>query len=98
MRKEEKLKETVNKVIGNISKKLDNKNKVIIGLWKNNINEEIKRNTSIDIVKDKILYIKAKTPAWIYEVKNKKKKIIDIINNEAKEEVLKDIKVKLGDI
>jgi len=98
MSEEEILRKTVNKVIENINKKINHKNKTIENLWNENVDKEIVKNTKVSLIKDKILYIKASNTTWIYEIKKIKKKAIDIINKKAKEELVKDIKVKLGDI
>ena len=98
MSEEEILRKTVNKVIENINKKINHKNKTIESLWNENVDKEIVKNTKVSLIKDKILYINAPNTTWIYEIKKIKKKAIDIINKKAKEELVKDIKVKLGDI
>jgi predicted nucleic acid-binding Zn ribbon protein len=92
------FKETLSKVIEDINKKVYNKNEIISKLWNKNTDKEIETHTQIVTIKDKTLFIKADSPAWIYEVKSKKNKIIENINREAKKEILKDIKVKLGDL
>ena len=98
MSEEEILRKTVNKVIENINKKINHKNKTIENLWNENVDKEIVKNTRVSLIKDEILYINASNTTWIYEIKKIKKKAIDIINKKAKEELVKDIKVKLGDI
>ncbi len=98
MRKEEIFKETVNRVMGSLNKKLTDKHKSISEAWNKTIDENIKKHTKIENVKDDILYIKAESPAWIYEIKSKKKEIIEKINQSYAKEVLKDMKIKLGDI
>jgi predicted nucleic acid-binding Zn ribbon protein len=92
------FKETLIKVIEDINKKIYSKNEIISKLWYKNTDKEMGTHTQIETIKDKILFVKADNPAWIYEVKRKKNKIIENINREAKKEILKDIKVKLGDL
>ena len=98
MRKEDIFKETIDKVMSGLNERLTNKNKSINKAWSETIDKNIKKHTKVAEVKDKVLYIKAESPAWIYEIKSKKKEIIEKINHFHTKEVLKDIKIKLGDI
>jgi predicted nucleic acid-binding Zn ribbon protein len=98
MKKETDFKGIVNKVVKDISDKLVDRNDRIEKAWQEAVEDKIKKNTAIEGVKEDVLYIKTNKPAWIYEIKKKKKEIVDTINLKNKKTQLKDIIIKLGDI
>jgi predicted nucleic acid-binding Zn ribbon protein len=69
---------------------------LIVLLWEESISQEIAKQTEAVKVKNRILYVNAKSPVWAQELNFLKKEIMDRINEKAGFMAVKDIRFKAG--
>jgi predicted nucleic acid-binding Zn ribbon protein len=63
----------------------------IVDLWSNIVGEQISKVTKAETIKDGKLYVSVEHPTWRNELLYLKKELIDKINKEMKQEIVKDI-------
>jgi predicted nucleic acid-binding Zn ribbon protein len=97
MSKEKDFKKTVEKVVGDIEKKLSKTHGQIQKIWLQITEPNVGRHTKVKEFKEGILYIITDNTAWTHEIIRKKKELISMMQKKTKEEI-KDIKTRLGDI
>jgi predicted nucleic acid-binding Zn ribbon protein len=69
----------------------------LVQLWGGVVDERVKKNTEPVKVRNRVLYVTAKTPAWAQELSFLKKEIIEKFNRRAGEEAIRDVRFKSGD-
>lgn len=67
-------------------------------VWNKVMDDTVKNIASIEKFEDGTLYLIVKDSVWLTELSLLKDKLIENINNEAKKNVIKDIKFKAGSI
>ncbi|OGC14879.1 hypothetical protein A3J90_00075 [candidate division WOR-1 bacterium RIFOXYC2_FULL_37_10] len=65
-------------------------------LWEKVVNKKIAKHTQAVKILNKVLYVVADSSVWAQELNFLKREIIDKINKEANEILVKDIRFKVG--
>lgn len=68
----------------------------LVQLWEMVIDERVKKNTEPVKVRNRVLYVNAKTSAWAQELSFLKREIIEKFNRKAGEEAIRDVRFKSG--
>ena len=61
-------------------------------MWSTVVGKNVAKNTSAESIEHGILMVRAATPAWRQELQFQKKEIINSINKELRQKIIKDIK------
>jgi predicted nucleic acid-binding Zn ribbon protein len=96
----EKIKDIIENVLNKIEGKQKKENSLyIVDIWEKVVGKTIAQHTKPVFYKKKVLHVVVDQATWVYELNQKyKKELIRLINEESKEEYLKDICFKVGDI
>lgn len=68
----------------------------VILLWTESVSAEIARHTEPVKIRNRVLYINAKSPVWAQELTFLKPEIIKKLNDKAGYEAVQDIRFKAG--
>ncbi|MDD4202072.1 MAG: DciA family protein [Candidatus Omnitrophica bacterium] len=89
----ENIKNTIQKIVGKLE---ENKQaKTIIEIWNSIIDEHTLNKTELENIKNGELIVKVKDSSTLYLLSIKKHKIIEQINEQTKEEKIKNIRFKI---
>jgi predicted nucleic acid-binding Zn ribbon protein len=97
----EPIKDTVKRVIKNLSQKSSSgpSNIDLIKAWEQAAGKRIKQHTKPVNIKDGVLTVNVDSSSWLFELKTKyKQKIIDKLDKKLKENKIEQIRFKIGDI
>ena len=92
----DEIKDIVQSVIANLDKGHPSDENKIEGIWRNVLNEKEKKHTALVGIKDGILSVAVDTPAWLYQMKIKKGRILRKFQEEITE--VKNIYFKIGKV
>ena len=92
----EPIKEIIPQVIENISQKKPETQLKIQRIWQNTAGDKLGPHTSIAGLKDDTLYVHVDSPAYLFQMNLKKKKILEQLREEIPE--LKNINFKIGKV
>lgn len=67
-------------------------------IWDDVVGQKISEATEVENVRDGILFVKTKSPAWSNELAFYKKEIISKLNDKLQENVIKDVRFIAGHI
>ena len=90
------IKNIVSGVIGKMAAHEIKESEKIERIWENILEKCELKHTRLEGVKDNILFILIDSPAWLYQMRIKKRKLLIRIQQEIEE--IKDIKFKIGKI
>ncbi len=75
------IEDIIKNVIGNIANQKGDHVALIEDLWNKILSEDELKHCKISGVKDKKITVLVDSPAWMFQLKTKKKKILEEINN-----------------
>ncbi|SJZ79607.1 DUF721 domain-containing protein [Selenihalanaerobacter shriftii] len=78
----------------NLSKKL--KEKSVLNIWPEVIGKELVKYTKASYINKGILFVKVNSSTWAHQLLFLKKDLIEKLNNKLDEEIVKDIRFKVG--
>ena len=90
------IKDIIPQVIANISQKNPEGQLKIERVWQNIIDEKLKNHTTIGGLKDKALIVHADSPACLFQLNLKRRKLLKQLKDEIPE--LEDIHFKIGKV
>ena len=90
------IKDILNNIVGDIAAKNPNIQSKVDDIWKNVLEEQDLKHTKLLDLKDGVLYIVVDSPAWLYQIQIKKRKILKRMQDEIPE--IKRIQLKVGKI
>ena len=90
------IKDIIPQVIANISQKNPEGQLKIERVWQNIIDEKLKSHTAIGGFKDKVMTVHADSPACLFQLNMKRRKILKQLKEEIPE--LEDINFKIGKV
>ncbi|MBU0468649.1 MAG: DUF721 domain-containing protein [Candidatus Omnitrophica bacterium] len=90
------IKDVVNQVIEKISIKQPFDQGKIDRIWRNVLNEQELQHTSLEGVNDGMLSVKVDSPAWLYQMKIKKNRILERLKEELPD--IKSVVFRIGKI
>ncbi|MFH1853812.1 MAG: DUF721 domain-containing protein [Candidatus Omnitrophota bacterium] len=94
----EDIKEIINKVLRRLEKKGSNKTEKILGAWQKIAGGPALNHSRPVSVKRGIITVEVDSSTWLYTLSLKKKEILSGLQKELKEERIKDIRLRIGDI
>jgi predicted nucleic acid-binding Zn ribbon protein len=68
----------------------------VLSLWGRVVDERVGKQTEAVKIRNRVLYVSARSAAWAQELTFLKNKIIKKFNQEAGKEVIRDIKFRAG--
>jgi predicted nucleic acid-binding Zn ribbon protein len=88
------IKDVIHDVIGNIAEKNPAKHKKIDRIWLNVLEEAERKHTNFQGIKEGNISVLVDSPAWLYEMRIKKFKILQRLQEELPD--IKNIYFKIG--
>ena len=92
----EPIGELVNQVLGKYRKESDHEITKLWDLWEDTVGEPIAENTRPAAFKGKILIVYVSSSTWMQQLQFLKKDMITKINNVLGEELIEEIKFRIG--
>ncbi len=92
----EPIKDIIPQVIANISQKKPETQEKIQRLWYSMVGEQAKEHTAMAEFKDKRLTVHVDSPAWLFQMNVKKRKILERLKEEWPD--LQNIHFKIGKV
>jgi predicted nucleic acid-binding Zn ribbon protein len=68
----------------------------LLSLWKRVVDERVGKQTEAVKIRNRTLYVVARSAAWAHELSFLKSEIIEKFNEQAGEEAIRDIKFRSG--
>jgi len=90
------IKDVVNKVIGNIAEKNPCSYDKVERIWQNLLTKQELKHTKLFGVKEETLFVCVDSPAWLYQMRMRKLKILKRLKDELID--IKQIRFKIGTI
>lgn len=90
------IKEILNSIVGDIAAKNPNTQSKIDGIWRNVLEPQYLKHTKLSDFTDGVLFVIVDSPAWLYQIQTKKRKILKRLQEEISE--IKKIQLKVGKI
>ncbi|VAX37471.1 hypothetical protein MNBD_UNCLBAC01-533 [hydrothermal vent metagenome] len=88
------VKNIIQDVIGKIANREKQEYEKIERIWQNILKEQELKHTHLSGVKDGVVFVLVDSPAWLYQMKIRKRRILDRLKDEIEE--IKNIYFKLG--
>lgn len=92
----DEIKDIVQSVFGKLDKRQPTEENKLEGIWRNVLNEKEKKHTALIGIREGVLSVAVDTPAWLYQMKIKKGRILRKIQEEISE--VKNIYFKIGNV
>ena len=90
------IKNVVTKVIGDIAEKNPCSYDKIERIWQNLLTKQELKHTKLFGIKEKILFVRVDSPAWLYQMRIRQLKILKRLKEELSD--IKQIRFKIGTI
>ena len=90
------IKDVINKVIGNIANKNPDTHNKIERIWQNLLTQQEQKHTKIVGVKEETLFLNVDSPAWLFQMRIRKGKILQQLKEEVSD--IKYIRLKIGTV